>query len=96
MHLKKEIEKKLAKAIEYLKSLGCKEIILFGSLADGTFNEYSDIDLAVSGIAPRNYFKAVAVLPSIIDFRVAIVALDYVSTNFAKRIRERGERIFAA
>lgn len=96
MKVDKKIEKKIAKAIEYLKSLGCEEIIAFGSLADGTFDEYSDIDLAISGIAPRKYFKAVAVLPSIIDHKVDLVALDYVSADFAKKIRERGEKIFAA
>ena len=86
----------LQKAIEYLKTLGCEEIILFGSLADGTFNEFSDIDLAISGIPPRNFFKAVAELPSILDHKVDLIPLDYISVDFAKKIRERGEIVFAA
>jgi predicted nucleotidyltransferase len=53
---KLKVEEKLTRAIEYLKSIGCSEIILFGSLADGMADESSDIDLAVSGISPRTYF----------------------------------------
>ena len=30
----KHLDERLTKAIEYLKSIGCKEIILFGSLSD--------------------------------------------------------------
>jgi predicted nucleotidyltransferase len=91
----KKIQKKLATAIEYLKSMGCKEVILFGSFVDGTFNEHSDIDLAVSGIPPRKYFKAVAVLPSIINHKIDLVALDYISNDFHEKIRKEGEIIFA-
>ncbi|NVM30162.1 MAG: nucleotidyltransferase domain-containing protein [Candidatus Helarchaeota archaeon] len=95
MKVDKKIEKKIAKAIEYLKSLGCEEIILFGSLAEGTYDKYSDIDLAVSGISPLKYFDAVAVLPSIVDHRVDLIALDYISEDFKNKIRKEGEIIFA-
>jgi len=33
-----EIDEKISKAVEYLKSIGSREIFLFGSLVDGTFN----------------------------------------------------------
>ena len=36
-------------AIKILKTEGCTEIYLFGSLAEGDFREDSDIDLAVKG-----------------------------------------------
>ncbi|MHA1649083.1 MAG: nucleotidyltransferase family protein [Candidatus Helarchaeota archaeon] len=95
MILDKKIEEKIAKGIKYLKLIGCKEIILFGSLIDGTFDEHSDIDLAVSGIIPRNYFKAVVTLPSVIGHKVDLVALDYVSKDFEKKIRKEGRTLFA-
>jgi predicted nucleotidyltransferase len=37
------------KAIEILKTAGCTDIYLFGSLATGKSGESSDIDLAVRG-----------------------------------------------
>jgi predicted nucleotidyltransferase len=93
---KKGIEKKLAEATEYLKSIGCKEIILFGSLSDGTFDRFSDIDLAISGISPRSYFKAVAVLSSLIGWKVDLVTMDYIPKEFEKRIRKLGRTLYAA
>jgi len=93
MKVKEEINKKVSKAVEYLKSIGCKEIFLFGSLVDGTFSEDSDIDLAATGISARNYFKALVDLPTIIDHKVDLVALDYASKDFERRIRNRGEKL---
>jgi predicted nucleotidyltransferase len=79
-----------------LKSIGCKEIILFGSLSDGTFDRFSDIDLAISGISPQSYFKAVAVLSSLIGLKVDLVMMDYISKEFEKRIRKQGKLLYAA
>lgn len=96
MKVTKKIQKKLTKAIEYLKSIGCKEIILFGSLADGTFNEYSDIDIAISGLSPDKFFEAVVDLPSIVGHKVDLIPLDYASEDLETKIRTEGELLFAA
>ncbi len=90
-----DFEKKLLDATTYLKSLGVQEIILFGSLADGTFDHHSDIDLAVSGIPPRAYFAAVAELPSLIDWKVDLVAIDHARKGFVAYIRKYGKVIYA-
>jgi predicted nucleotidyltransferase len=47
-------------ANELINRFGSKKVLLFGSLARGDFNHWSDIDLAVEGIPPGNYYKAVA------------------------------------
>ena len=47
-------------ANELINRFGSKKVVLFGSLARGDFNHWSDIDLAVGGIPPDNYYKAVA------------------------------------
>jgi predicted nucleotidyltransferase len=47
-------------ANELINRFGSKKVLLFGSLARGDFNHWSDIDLAVGGIPPGNYYKAVA------------------------------------
>ncbi|MBD3253622.1 MAG: nucleotidyltransferase domain-containing protein [Candidatus Lokiarchaeota archaeon] len=93
MKFNKKIDEKVKKAIEYLKSIGCKEVFLFGSLVDGTFNENSDIDLAVTGISARNYFKALVELPMFIDHKVDLVALDFASRDIEKKIKDRGEKL---
>ena len=46
----------LERAIQILKSEGCKEVFLFGSLAEGTQTANSDIDLAVQGCPPDKFF----------------------------------------
>lgn len=90
------MEEKLVVATEYLKSIGCKEVILFGSLVDGTADESSDIDLAVSGISPRTYFKTVAEISSIVGMKVDLVTMDHVSKEFREKIRKEGRRLYAA
>ncbi|MHA1343520.1 MAG: nucleotidyltransferase family protein [Promethearchaeota archaeon] len=93
MKFKERIDEKISKAVEYLKSIGSKEVFLFGSLIDGTFNEHSDIDLAVSGISARNYFKALVELPMIISHKVDLVALEFTSKEFEKKIKSRGKKL---
>lgn len=41
-----------------LKNSGAKTVYLFGSAAKGTMRNDSDVDLAVSGLPPENFFKA--------------------------------------
>ena len=94
MKIETKIEKKLRKAIEYLKSIGCREIILFGSLANGTADDFSDIDLAITGLEPRTYFKAVAVISSIVGQRVDLITMDYVLKDFEDKIRKEGIRLY--
>ena len=96
MRFNKEIDEKLNKAVKYLKSVGSREIFLFGSLVDGTFDENSDIDLAVTGISARNYFKALVDLPRIINHKVDLVALDFTSKDLIQKIKNRGEKLIEA
>ena len=54
--LSPEIEKDLDIAIAYLKSVGCTEIFIFGSVASGEATSDSDLDIAVRGINPAEFF----------------------------------------
>jgi predicted nucleotidyltransferase len=47
-------------AKELIERFGAKKVILFGSLARGGYTRWSDIDLAVWGIPPVDFFKAVS------------------------------------
>ena len=54
----KETEELIRQAAEALVASGAKEVYLFGSAAQGTETPESDIDLAVSGLPPEVFFRA--------------------------------------
>lgn len=53
-----EIAKNIARVL--VQRFGADKVVLFGSLARGDFSRWSDIDLAVWGVAPEVFFRAVA------------------------------------
>ena len=52
-----EIREDLARGIDILKRGGCKEVYLFGSIAEGRSGPPSDIDFAVRGCPANRFFK---------------------------------------
>ena len=70
----------IEQAIEYLKSVGCSEIYLFGSLESGENRSDSDIDIAVRGIEPEQFFFIYGELMSRLQHRVDLVDLDLQKT----------------
>jgi predicted nucleotidyltransferase len=42
--------------VEILKAGGCTEVFVFGSVAEGTPEEDSDLDLAMRGCPPGEFF----------------------------------------
>ncbi len=73
-----------------LKKWGAKTVYLFGSAAKGTMRNDSDIDLAVSGLPPENFFKALSVASNLLDRPVHLIDLDEV-TPFTRYLIEEGE-----
>ena len=73
-----------------LKSSGAKTVYLFGSAAKGTMRDDSDVDLAVSGLPPENFFKALSAVSSLLDRPVHLIDLDEV-TPFTRYLIEEGE-----
>lgn len=47
-------------ARDLVKRFGAHRVVLFGSAARGHFRQKSDIDLAVWGIPPEDFYRAVA------------------------------------
>ena len=47
-------------ARELVKRFGAHRVVLFGSAARGDIHKKSDIDLAVWGIPPKDFYRAVA------------------------------------
>lgn len=81
-----ELNVLIHKAADVLKSFGATDVYLFGSVAKGTNNEYSDIDLAVTGIPPEKFFEAMGDTFGAIKREIDIVDLDE-STPFIEYLK---------
>jgi predicted nucleotidyltransferase len=77
-------------AAKILQSYGALEVYAFGSATNGTANSTSDIDLAVRGIPPVNFYSAVGETLCTIERNVDIIDLDG-DTAFGKYLIEHSE-----
>ncbi|MBW1707502.1 MAG: nucleotidyltransferase domain-containing protein [Deltaproteobacteria bacterium] len=99
----KYLKKRRAKGLELAKKAslllrqryGAKRVVLFGSLArTKTFSSWSDIDLAVWGIAPDKFFSAVAAVTGLSpDFRIDLVEPDTCREAMKDSIQKHGIEI---
>ena len=78
-HEARSVAKKIAE--ELVRRFDAKRVVLFGSLARGDFSRWSDIDLAVWGISPDKFFKAVSFASGISD----VWSVDLVDTEDCKK-----------
>ena len=76
--------------VAVLKRSGAKTVSVFGSVAKGTMRKDSDVDLAVSGLPPENFFKALSAASSVTDRPIHLIDLDEV-TPFTQYLIEEGE-----
>ncbi len=76
-------------AIEYLKSVGCSEVYVFGSIGHGDGHIRSDIDIAVRGIQPEKFFSVYGELMSRLQRDVDLVDLD-LQKDFGQSLVETG------
>lgn len=88
--MNKELSALIRKAAETLKSFGATEVYLFGSMAKGANTEHSDIDLAVSGLPPKVFFKAMGSTLNILKREFDLVDLDE-QTPFNDYLKSHGE-----
>lgn len=72
------------------EQFGAKQVKVFGSLVDkGRYTKWSDIDLAVWGIAPEQYFKAMVAVDRLSpDISVDLVEPETCSSLTLKQIIE--------
>jgi predicted nucleotidyltransferase len=85
-----DLELLIRKAAGVLKSFGATEVYLFGSLAKDAAREDSDIDLAVSGLPPEFFFKAMGSTLNAIKREFDLVDLDEKS-EFVEYLKGHGE-----
>ena len=75
----------IERIIDYLKSIGCSEIYLFGSAAEGHASETSDLDFAVRGIPANKFFAVYGEVLNRSSRPVDLIDLD-LQANFGRRI----------
>jgi len=84
------IERDIARAAEVLKSFGAREVYVFGSAARGELGAESDVDLAVTGLPARVFFKAMGAAMQALRRSLDLVDLDERSV-FTDYLKEKGK-----
>ena len=74
-----------------VEEYGALRVTLIGSLARGTFDQGSDIDLVVEGVALRTLFEAQCRLWDVAGFPVDVLRAEAMNRHVAHAIRSHGE-----
>ena len=78
------------------KRYKAQRVVLFGSLAKGEFTTRSDIDLAVAGLAPADFFSALADTNQLSQFKVDLKPLEKLHPHLYRRVMSQGEILYEA
>jgi uncharacterized protein len=87
--LPEELKRDISLASEILIENGCKEVYVFGSIANGSYSADSDIDLAAVGLPKSRFFSAYGRIISRVHRHVDLVGLDY-NTDFGDMLKQSG------
>jgi len=66
----------IKKAVIFLKNEGCKAVYLFGSMVTGKIHQYSDIDIGITGLPAKKYFRVYALLDKELSNKIDLVDFD--------------------
>lgn len=80
----------IKKATKILKENGAKEVFIFGSIANGKFNENSDIDIAVKGISEKDFYKVAGILMFELENEFDLIDLDDKENRFSQMLLRIG------
>jgi predicted nucleotidyltransferase len=72
---------------------GARGVWLFGSLANDTATEASDVDLAVAELPPTSYFRALAALMELFGGPVDLVRIEEANESLRRRIEQEGRAL---
>jgi predicted nucleotidyltransferase len=87
-----ELKERIVQAAEALKKAGAREVYLFGSAAAGHLREESDVDIAVSGLPPRQFFRAMGQASRILHRPVDLIDLDE-NNPFTEYLKKEGNLV---
>jgi len=92
--MKEDIFKKyLEKIVNISKEFGAKKVFLFGSCVED-ISSCRDIDIAVSGIKPGDFFKFYGKVSMEVKEEVDILDLDDVREHLYNRILSKGKILY--
>lgn len=80
----------IKKATQILKENGAKEVFVFGSIANGKFNENSDIDIAVKGLNEKDFYKVASILMFELENEFDLIDLDDKQNRFSQMLLKVG------
>ncbi len=84
------MQSEIDKAVAILLRNGAREVYLFGSHARGDASPESDLDLAIRGMPPEHFYRAVGEICSTLSVPADIVDLDDSSPSL-DYLREHGD-----
>lgn len=76
-----------------LKHHGARNVYLFGSTAKNTMHKDSDIDMAVEGLPPEVFFKAMGEVHNILGRPLDLIDLDE-QNPFTQYIKQEGKLMY--
>ena len=80
----------IKKATKILKENGAKEVFIFGSIANGKFNENSDIDIAVRGLDEKDFYRVASILMFELENEFDLIDLDDKENRFSQMLLRVG------
>ena len=88
--MSQDLQERIMRAAAVLKEAGARKVYVFGSARGGKRREGSDIDLAVSGLPPGNFFRAMGQAHQLLGCPLDLIDLDE-DTPFTRYLREEKE-----
>jgi predicted nucleotidyltransferase len=88
--LPEDLAQRIEKAAEALRGAGAREVYVFGSVAQGKMRANSDVDMAVSGLPPEVFFRAMARASRALGRPLDLVDLDE-DNAFTRYLKDQGE-----
>lgn len=85
-----ETKQLIERAAAVLRAAGAREVYVFGSVLTGQIREGSDIDMAVSGLPPEVFFRAMGQAHSILGRPLDLIDLDEHNL-FTEYLRKKGK-----
>lgn len=84
------IEIKIQRAAAVLKAAGAREVYVFGSAASEKMRSDSDVDIAVSGLPPGVFFRAMSDAERALGRPLDLIDLDE-DNPFTRYLKSEGE-----
>ena len=90
-----DLAERIKKAAQVFVAAGAREVYLFGSAANGTMREDSDIDFATRGLPDEFFFRTIARAADVLQCPLDLVELSDDSA-FTRYLEEEKELVRVA